>query len=277
MAGNQMETRALEGTARWTAAARAAESQREDRLFSDPWAAALAGPEGMAWIEQRSPDKVLPIVLRTRYFDDWLEGILGGAVRQVVLPAAGLDTRAFRIRWPEGARCFEIDRPSVLGYKAAVLESAGAEPRCDRRSVAADLAEPWADALVGAGFDATLPAAWLLEGFLFYVPADDIARILMEVTRLAAPGSRLGFDIINGTVLASPWTQPWVEMQAAAGAPWIGTMDDPVAFLAERGWRATLTQAGQSEANHGRWTLPVIPTTMPEMPHSWYVTAERVA
>jgi hypothetical protein len=28
-------------------------------------------------------------------------------------------------------------------------------------------------------------------------------------------------------------------------------------------------------ANHGRWTLPVIPATMPDMPHNWYVTAER--
>lgn len=87
----------------------------------------------------------------------------------------------------------------------------------------------------------------------------------------------MGFDIINGVVLTSPWTRPWVEMQAAAGAPWIGTMDDPVRSLAERGWQATLTQAGQPDANHGRWPLPIIPTTMPGMPHNWYVTAARGA
>jgi hypothetical protein len=95
------------------------------------------------------------------------------------------------------------------------------------------------------------------------------------VTRLAAPGSRLGFDVINGAMLISPWTRPWVDMQAAAGAPWIGTMDDPVGFLAARGWRASLTQAGQPDASHGRWRLPVIPTAMPDMPHDWFVTAER--
>jgi hypothetical protein len=82
---------------------------------------------------------------------------------------------------------------------------------------------------------------------------------------------------VNGLVLTSPWTRPWVEMQAAAGAPWIGTMDDPVGFLAGRGWSASLTQAGQSDANHGRWTLPELPTTMPDVPHSWLVTAERTA
>jgi O-methyltransferase involved in polyketide biosynthesis len=38
----------LGSTAHWTAAARACESAREDRLFDDPWAAALAGTEGVA-------------------------------------------------------------------------------------------------------------------------------------------------------------------------------------------------------------------------------------
>ena len=85
----------------------------------------------------------------------------------------------------------------------------------------------------------------------------------------------MGFDIINSAVLTSPWTRPWVEMQAQSGAPWIGTLDDPRGFLAVRGWKTTLTQAGQPEANHGRWRLPVIPVTLPDMPHNWFVTAQR--
>jgi hypothetical protein len=76
-------------------------------------------------------------------------------------------------------------------------------------------------------------------------------------------------------VLTFPYTKAWVEMQAQAGAPWCGMMEDPEAFLAERGWTASLTQAGQPDANYGRWKLPVIPTRMPDMPHSWLVTARR--
>jgi O-methyltransferase involved in polyketide biosynthesis len=34
------------------AAARARESERADRLFYDPLAAALAGPDGFAWLER---------------------------------------------------------------------------------------------------------------------------------------------------------------------------------------------------------------------------------
>jgi methyltransferase (TIGR00027 family) len=108
----------LASTARWTAAVRALESAREDRLFDDPWAAALAGEEGAAWIEQRPADSVTPIILRTRFFDDLLQRMTCQvALRQVVLLAAGLDTRGFRLPWPEGTRLFELDQPSVLGYK----------------------------------------------------------------------------------------------------------------------------------------------------------------
>ncbi len=39
-------------TSRWMAAARARESERADRLFDDPLAAAPAGPDGFAWLER---------------------------------------------------------------------------------------------------------------------------------------------------------------------------------------------------------------------------------
>jgi methyltransferase (TIGR00027 family) len=268
----------LEATARWTAAVRARESARPDRLFDDPWAAVLAGPEGMSWVDGRPPDSVLPIVLRARSFDDWLLRVAAEhSIRQVVLVAAGLDARAYRLAWPEGTNLFEIDRPAVLHHKAAVLDAAGARAACARHAVEADLTAGWGDALVAAGFDPTRPACWLVEGLLFYLSADATTHLLDEISRLSAIEAHLGFDVVNGLVLTSPWTRPWVEMQAAAGAPWIGTMDDPVGFLAGRGWSASLTQAGQSDANHGRWTLPELPTTMPDVPHSWLVTAERTA
>lgn len=266
----------LEATSRWTAAVRAMESRREDRLFDDPWSAELAGTEGLAWIESRTPESVLPLVMRTRYFDDWLQGSVGSeALQQVVLLGAGLDTRAFRLPWPTGALVFELDRATILDHKERVLTRAGATPRCERRVVAADLGDDWPVALSRAGLDAMRPTTWLLEGLLFYLPDEQIVHVLEEVTRLAAPGSHIGLDIVNAAVLTSPYTRPWVEMQAAAGAPWLGTMDDPVGFLADRGWLASLTQAGQPDANHGRWSLPVVPTTLPDFPHYWFVTATR--
>lgn len=266
----------LGATARWTASVRASESARADRLFDDPWALALAGKEGADWIAQRTPESVIPMIIRTRFFDDFLRRLASEfGLSQIVLLAAGLDTRAFRLNWRAGTRLYELDQAAVLQYKDRVLAEAGARPTCARQTIPGDLTDPWGDALIQNGFDPQQPSAWLLEGFLFYLANEHITRLLDQVTRLAAAQSWIGFDTINGEVLTSPYTKRWIEMQAHAGAPWIGTMDDPEALLAARGWQATLTQAGASDANYGRWVLPVYPVKMPKMPHNWYVTAQK--
>ena len=267
----------LATTANWTAAVRARETRRADRLFNDEWADALAGPQGEAWAARWSADEVLPIVLRTRFFDDFLLGAtVDGGARQVVLMATGLDTRAFRLDWPARTHVFELDQPELLKRKQRILHAAGAEPRrCVRKVLPIDLTMPWAQALLDAGFDPRRPSAWLLEGFLYYLPQTNLLRLFDEITDLSAPSSRVGFDIINGAMLTSPWTAGWVQMQASCGAPWIGTVDDPERLLASRGWKADVTQPGQPGVHHGRWHYPVLPVRMPFMPHHWFVTADR--
>lgn len=278
MENTQSTNPLLAATSRWTAGVRALESARPDGLFKDPWAAALAGPEGVEWAQQRPADKTSTIALRTRYFDDFLQRTMQETpIRQVVLMAAGLDTRAYRLPWPEGTTLYELDQPDVLRYKDGVLADAGAWPACARRVIGQDLAGPWAAALLDAGFTPPEPSLWLLEGFLFYLPSARVTSILEELNPLASPESWLGFDINNSAMLTHPLTRAWVEMQAASGAPWIGTLDEPVEFLAGLGWKAALTQAGQPDANHGRWSLPVVPTTLPGIPHNWFVTAQKIS
>jgi methyltransferase (TIGR00027 family) len=94
-------------TARWTAGVRARESARADHLFEDPWAEVLTGEEGAEWLAQRPEDSTIPMAIRTRFFDDFLQDVSRRhAIRQVVLMAAGLDTRAFRLDWPDGTCLF---------------------------------------------------------------------------------------------------------------------------------------------------------------------------
>ncbi len=76
MAGDTT-TNPIAPTSRWMAAARAWESERADRLFDDPLAAALSGPEGFTWLERmefaaQSDGPGLYPVIRTRFFDDFL-------------------------------------------------------------------------------------------------------------------------------------------------------------------------------------------------------------
>lgn len=266
----------LGGTSRWTAGVRARESRREDRLFNDPWAEALAGPEGEEWAERSSGDDGASITIRTHFFDDFLLRVTNEHdIRQVVVMAAGLDTRAFRLTWPEQTQVFELDQPQVLQYKERVLSSAGAQPACERHTGEVDLTGPWADILINAGFDSQQPSVWLLEGFLHYLPNESIDHIFNDINRLAAPGSWVGFDIINSAMYTSEWTREWVQTLAESGVPWFGSMDDPQEFMDKLGWQATITQPGEQEAHYGRWPYPVMPREMPDIPRSWFVTAQK--
>ncbi len=267
---------AVAATAQWTAAARAKESAREDRLFEDPFAAALAGKEGIEWAAQRRTEALAPMVFRTRYFDDFLKRASSSpSIRQIVLLAAGLDARAYRLPWPERTRLFELDQANVLEYKDEVLRSFGAHPSCARQAIAADVAGDWAAPLSGSGFDPGRPTCWILEGILFYFPIEVVERILADVSRLSSRGSWLGFDVPNRATFDSALTRPWLEMQARAGAPWMSAMDAPEKQLGALGWDASLTQFGAPEINFGRWPFPVAPIAVPGIPRHWLVEAHR--
>jgi methyltransferase (TIGR00027 family) len=181
-------------TSRWVAAARARESERLDRLFDDPLAAALAGSEGFAWLdhmERAQPwgGPALYVVVRTRFFDDFLlRASWGTGARQVVLLAAGMDARAFRLNWPPGTRLYELDRPEVIDAKDAIASSAGAHPTCERWAIGVDLGRPsWPEALLSADeYEAQEPSVWLAEGLLFYMTEATTRTLLGGASALAA-------------------------------------------------------------------------------------------
>src|SRR5215469_1299553 len=138
MAAHSSQQR-LASTACWIAAVRAHESARANPLFRDPWAASLAGQEGQVWRERMTGGKEaneVGLVIRTRFFDDFLQRVTWEhQVLQVVLMAAGLDTRAFRLPWPPHTRLFELDLPPVFERKERLLMAAGAVPACQRSIV----------------------------------------------------------------------------------------------------------------------------------------------
>jgi methyltransferase (TIGR00027 family) len=113
-------------TAEMTAAARALESKRPDRLFDDPLAAALAGDEGVCWMEQmRLPNTSVEnwtMGPRTRFWDHFVVAAVDEGILQVVMVAAGMDTRAFRLPIPANAIVFELDEAPVLAEKTEVLD-----------------------------------------------------------------------------------------------------------------------------------------------------------
>ncbi len=135
--------------------------------------------------------------VRTHYFDSYFAEAADAGIRQVVILAAGLDSRAFRLDWPAGTTVYEIDQPQVVHYKTTTLESAGAAPTTDRRTVQVDLRDDWAAALTAAGFDPRQPTAWLAEGLLPYLPAEAQDRLFEILTGLSAPGSRAAVEAFS--------------------------------------------------------------------------------
>lgn len=245
------------------AAARARETGRRDRLIRDPLAAELAGPEGFALLERTDPPGTVGgpgayAVIRTRFFDDFLRNVCQvSRVRQVVLVASGMDTRAFRLDWPPGTRLYELDLPEVLDYKETVLREAGTEARCPRYVVRVDLERAdWPRELLAAGYQTDEPSVWLAEGLLFYLNEAAVEGLLEKIRALAAPDSFFGVDVMNRGSLLSPVNQPLLATLAWSGAPGRFGTDEPEALLYRYGWSADVTQPGEDGANFGRWPSP---------------------
>ena len=227
-------------TANWVAAARARESARPDALFHDPLAAALAGQEGESWMTSDDDGRVSTYVaLRTRFFDDeLLRATRAMGIRQVVILAAGLDARAYRLPFTKGTRLFELDQPEVLAGKQAILTAAHATPRCARASLGVDLRLPWGEALVAAGFAPAERSAWLVEGLLPYLHEADVRRLFERISALAVLGSTLALDVSGAGAFTSPTFAPHAERMKQRGIEFHYTCDDPVALLDGFGWSA---------------------------------------
>jgi methyltransferase (TIGR00027 family) len=272
-------------TACWIAASRALETESAMPLFSDPYGRELAGDAGFAMMSvaraamgvpnTEAPDAYLSI--RTRFLDDALTAAVNqSSITQAVILAAGMDTRALRLDWPAGTTVYELDRDDVFDRKEDVLGRLHARALCDRRIVRADLAKPWAQRLLDAGFDPARPTAILAEGLLMYLPERAAIDLFTELKTLASEGSWIGMDLINPEVLTSVYTAGYVRKLSELGCPWTFAVSDPVKFLAEHGWRGEWVTPGEPEANYGRWPFPVAPRHMPGLPRTFLVTARRV-
>lgn len=253
-------------TAIGAAMMRARESGRPDRLFDDPFAAALVeaaapvfddGPSSAddLSLAQLEAEFEVSVAVRTRFYDDFALVAAAAGCRQVVLLGAGLDTRAFRHQWPEGLRLFELDQPEVLAFKERVLSQMGAKPRCIRRAVAVDLREDWPVALHHAGFKPTARSAWIAEGLIPYLADDDAQRLLITIGTLSSPGSQLGLDqatIQDDSLLAQARAMPAME---AIASMWRGGLSgNAVAWLRQRGWQVETFNSASLRERYGRHT-----------------------
>jgi methyltransferase (TIGR00027 family) len=294
-------------TAVMVAAARAIETENADPLISDPFAKVLVSNAGTGVWETMLDDSMVAKVesldpetaaifqhmrnyqaVRTHFFDDYFAAAVAAGIRQVVILASGLDSRAYRLDWPAGTMLYEIDQPKVLAYKSETLAEHGARPSATRREVPIDLRQDWAAALRAEGFDPAAPTAWLAEGLLMYLPADAQDRLFEQISALSAPGSRLAAE-----TAASHADERRQEMRerfqkVADQLGFEQTVDvqdlvyhdenraDVADWLNGNGWRATAQNSGDVMRRFDRW-VDGVPMADDRDAFAQFVTAERTA
>jgi methyltransferase (TIGR00027 family) len=259
-------------TATAVAASRAMASQHPDPLLDDPWADPLVRGVGIDTFIKLIDGEIEPtddrplnrramneqITVRTRYFDEFFLQATGSGIRQAVILASGLDTRAYRLPWPSGTVVYEIDQPEVIDFKTRTLAGLGAEATAQRRTVAIDLRDDWPSALAEAGLDTRKPTAWSAEGLLVYLPPDAQDRLFDNIAALSAPGSRIATEHLDMRAIPSDWAQKLTERSRRIGSNinlaelfYTGDRNTASEYLTGHGWRVDIRTTEQAFAANG--------------------------
>ena len=264
-------------TATMVAASRAIASQGPDPLLEDPLADPLVRAVGLPpfvrlidgevnldddpALNRRT--RIEQIAVRTRFFDNFFITATESGIRQAVILASGLDTRAYRLPWPAATVVYEIDQPLVIDFKTNTLADLGANPTAERRTVSIDLREDWPTALRHQGFDVNQPAAWSAEGLLPYLPPEAQDRLFDNITALSAPGSQLATEhISNPDALSAEsvqrvserWQRSGFDLNAA-DLFYQGERSVVIDYLTGHGWQVTAHPAPELYQRNG-FTFP---------------------
>lgn len=256
-------------TATSVAASRALASKQPHPLINDPFADPLVRAVGLDHCIRLADGEVCvegdqmldlqrmceQIAVRTRFFDDFFTS---SGLRQAVILASGLDTRGYRLDWPAGTVVYEIDQPEVIRFKTRTLAELGAKPSTARRTVAIDLREDWPAALRGAGFDPSVPTAWIAEGLLIYLPPEAQDRLFDNIAALSAPGSRLATEHMDMQTLTANWSDKVNQWSRRVGSDidlmdlfYSGERNTATDYLASHGWDVTVLRMRDAYAGYG--------------------------
>jgi methyltransferase (TIGR00027 family) len=266
-------------TATMVAVGRAIASADEHGLINDPFAAPLVRAvgidaftmmvDGKLDIAEVAPEAAAQVksnidemAVRTKFFDDFFVAAGGSAIRQAVILAAGLDSRAYRLPWADGTVVYEVDQPEVIEFKTRTLADLGARATAQRRTVPIDLREDWPSAIRAAGLDPHQPTAWCAEGLLIYLPPEAQDRLFDNIHALSAPGSTVATEFVPGIKEFDPEkarasTDAFSRLGLDIDMPSLiyhGERGSAADYLADKGWQMTGTTRSELFTKYG---LPV--------------------
>ena len=133
------------------------------------------------------------MAVRSRYVEDKLAEAVQQGIRQYVVLGAGLDTFAYRNRFPS-LRVFEVDFPATQEWKKQMLARALIAVPAELTFVPLDFEHhTLAEGLRDAGFNTREPAFFGWLGVIPYLTQQAFRATLDAIGQLPA-GSGVGFD-----------------------------------------------------------------------------------
>jgi len=135
-------------------------------------------------------------IARTAYFDHIMEQALRDNIPQIVILAAGYDSRPYRFRELIGkTRIFELDDEATQKRKRELLKQANIPiPEQVTYVPVADDNETLENILPGAGFDGKKLTLFIFEGISYYLQPSEVDEIFNFIKTHSPAGSSVCFD-----------------------------------------------------------------------------------
>jgi len=245
-------------TAFMVAAWRAAESERRDALFHDPFAARLAGEHGRAIVAslRRGFLGGWQVAIRTVIIDEMIQKAVAAGADTIVNLGAGLDARPYRMELPEGLRWIEVDYPHVIDWKAEKL--ADERPHCRLERIKLDLADLAARRALWADLGASSKKLVLLtEGVIPYLTTDAVGSLADDLKTIRSVDVDVSWIVDYFSAETIRYRKRIAAGPQMRAVPFQFEPADWFAFFAQHGWQSAEMRYLADEAVRHRRRMPL--------------------
>jgi len=215
-----MKTEKTSRTAQYMAFFRALETQRKERLFSDPYAIHFIDSKlRLATqlykypivakyidniIQKKIPGALSSGIARTKYIDDLLKNAVSNGIKQVIILGAGFDTRAVRLDFLKNIPVIEIDHPNTSNFKAEVYKNRIGQIPQNIRFLQIDFNKQNLEQLaLENNLDFSKQTAVIWEGVTNYLTEDAVKSTFSFISKFVA-NSHIIFTYVHKNILLNP-------------------------------------------------------------------------
>lgn len=192
---------------------------KDERICYDPYAVHFISPQIIEYgikhpkeaqakvdlMEKLFPGLSSSIIIRVKYFDDYVEKLINERVEQLVTLGAGYDTRAYRITGLNQVTVFEVDHPNTQSFKIEKINQILESTPDNVVYVPVDFeTEELGPKLFEYGYDPLKKTLFIMEGLIMYIPEESVLNTLKFIQNNSGKGSSIIFDyyprsVVDGT------------------------------------------------------------------------------